>query len=334
MTQNGKPVKRPRYWLITSPRTASNMLVTMLNLDEQDVRPANHGGYFFLPAIPRRFSAHFNPMKDWTEEERTVVDQVQQKAFDTLQDHVAAAEQEGQITFVKEHAIMMNNPYFESQYSYGDEGVIGEKVSTLVAKGIENPTRSALNLTSMPDEFLLTWYPTVLIRHPAMMLPSLYRTCLADFEVDGFKRPSNQPMAVETTMKWARGLYDFYSAHFGEGSQWPIVLDADDVMTHPELVAKYAQLAGLDPDKVRFSWDKASEDKLNKLSPVYKRMLSSINASSKVDSSKVAGKIDIAKEAVKWRAEFGEEGGRKLEQWVRDAMPDYQFMHAQRLVLE
>ncbi|KAM5343886.1 hypothetical protein ACJ41O_012423 [Fusarium nematophilum] len=337
MTQDKESRQRPRYWLLTSPRTASNLLVKLLNLDEQGVRPAQGGGYFFLPSVPQHFDLNNKPMDTWTQEERTGLDDIHQECFDRLQEHIFAAEREGQITFVKEHVMMLNNPFFEAQHVYGTKHVPGEPKSLLM-KGIKHPSldpsRSPLNLTLLPDEFLKTWNPTFLIRHPAMVLPSLYRTCLCDIEMNGFTRAKKEPMAAEVTTKWVRSLYDLYSAHFVDDPLWPIVLDADDIMTCPALVAKYAQLAGLDDRKVRYSWDKASEEKVNKLSSAEQRMLSSINASTKVDTTKVAGSIDIGEEAVKWRNEFGMEGAQKLEQWVRDAMPDYKFLYSRRLRLE
>ncbi|KAK3290206.1 uncharacterized protein B0H64DRAFT_332807 [Chaetomium fimeti] len=337
MTVNAAPTHPTRVWLLTSPRTASNMLVKILNLDAQNVRPAEHGGYFFLNAGVKRFTFHDTPMNTWKDEDRAAVYAAQQVAFDNLQEYLDAAEKEGQRVFVKEHAFMMNDPHYESEHTYGPDAVTGTP-GTLTAKGIEHPTRSALNLTSLPDEFLKTWRPTFLIRHPAMMLPSLYRTCIRDdvnaFVVDGRKaRPGKEPLQCEVTMKWIRTMHRFYEAHFGDDSTWPIVLDADDIMVNPELVTKYAALAGLEPEKLRFSWEKASEEQVAKMAPPNRVMLSSINASSKVDMSKVAGAIDIDAEAVKWRVEFGEEGGRNLEKWVRDAMPDYLDLHAKRLRL-
>lgn len=325
---------QPRFWLITAPRTASNMLVKMLNLDEQGVRPAWHGGYFFMNGTMRRMMMLTKSMSEWTEEETKELEAVHQECFDKLQDYVEAAEKEGQKIFVKEHAMMFNQTFFESQYNFGAESVAGKQPSLLAQRGVENPTRSSHNITWLPDEFLQLWKPTFLIRNPAMMLPSLYRTCLNEAEAEGFRRPTNEPMLNETTMKWNRTLFDFYENYYSGDSQWPIVLDADDVMTNPAVVLKYAELAGLDAEKVRFSWDKASEETLKSLSSRESRMLSSINASSKVDSSKVAGNIDLDKEAAKWREEFGEEGGRKLERWVREAMPHYEYMHARRLRLE
>ncbi|KAK7398689.1 hypothetical protein QQX98_011931 [Neonectria punicea] len=334
MARGSEPKQQRRYWLLTSPRTASNLLVKMLNLDEQGVRPAHMGGYFFIPATPKQFKLQEKPMDTWTEEERTSLHNLHQECFDRLQDHIAEAEREGQKLFVKEHAMMLNSPCFEAQQVYGVTGDLPGEPKTLEMRGVQHPSRSPLNLTILPDEFLKTWNPTFLIRHPAMVLPSLFRTCLSDIEIDGFKRAKKEPMAPEVTMKWFRTLYDFYTVHFEGDSHWPIVLDADDVMTNPALVSKYSELAGLDPSKVRFSWETASEDKLKKLHAAEQRMLSTINATDRIDNSKVAGDVNIDEEAVKWRAEFGEEGGRRLEHWVRNAMPDYHFLYTRRLRLE
>ncbi|KAI8628352.1 hypothetical protein F5Y19DRAFT_476756 [Xylariaceae sp. FL1651] len=329
------PSPKRRYWLLTSPRTASNMLVRILNLDEQNVRPAYNGGYFFFPSMLARIGLLDRPPQDWTPEERTEVAEGQKKSFDALQDHLAAAEEAGQKVFVKEHVIFLNDPFYETQYMHGGNFSDDElnPPQPLPARGITSSTRSPLNLTSMPDEFLKTWHPTFLIRHPAMQLPSLFRTCLSEIELDGKRRSKKEPYEAETTMKWVRTLYDFYLGHFGEGGEWPVVLDADDVMMYPELVVKYAELVGLDSSNLKFSWDKASQDKLDKLRSSEKRMLSSILASSGVDKGKVAGSIDIDKEAEKWKSEFGEDGGSKLERWVRDAMPDYEYLRSKRLTV-
>lgn len=332
--ENGTPIKR-RFWLITSPRTASNMLVKILNLDEQGVRPGPMaGGYFFLPAAVERLTRLQTPMSAWTEEDHEVLNKAQQDAFNALQDYLAAAEQEGQRIFVKEHAFTMTNAFFEHKYTYGDDAVSGEP-KTLVARGVDNPTRSPLNLTVLPDEFLKTWHPTFLIRHPALMVPSLFRTAMADMGEHNIEtRRENGPFKAETTMKWIRTLYEFYVAQFPEGSQWPIILDADDIMKTPEIVAKYAPMVGLDPAKLRFSWEKVPEEKMKAMPKTMQVMLSHISATSQIDHSKMAGNIDIDAEAAKWRADFGEEMGRKIEKCVRDMMPDYLAMHAKRLRLD
>ncbi|KAF4970372.1 hypothetical protein FZEAL_10064 [Fusarium zealandicum] len=333
MAQGSQTPRRPRYWLITAPRTASNLLVQILNLDEQGVRPAHLGGYFFLLSGMTRFRLNRRSPDNWTDEERSELDGLIQQSCDAFLDHIEAAEKDGQTLYVKEHANLLNSPFYESQHVYGtQEGE--QKPRLFMTEGIQNPSRSPLNLTVLPDEFLQTWNPTFLIRHPAMVLPSLYRTCQTDAEVEDFGRPNKWPMPAEVTMKWNRTLYDFYAAYFDESSIWPIVLDADDVMTSPELVSKYAQLAGLDHTKVRYSWGQCSEEKVNKMHPLEQKMLTSVITSTKVDQSKIAAGIDIDQEVIKWKSEFGEEGAQRLEQWVRDAMPHYNYMHSKRMRLE
>ncbi|KAI0435457.1 hypothetical protein F5Y09DRAFT_293600 [Xylaria sp. FL1042] len=327
------PSQPRRYWLLTMPRTASNLLVRVLNLDEQGVRrPAFHGGYFFFPSMIARLQL-YNKQTAWSPEDRLKIEEGVKKSFDSLQDHIEAAEENGEKIFVKEHISFLNEAHYEQEVMFGTKAGEDTVPNPIAARGFSQSTRSSLNHTSLPDEFLKTWFPTFLIRHPGMMLPSLYRTA-QKVVIYGNRRANDEPYEIETTTQFVRCLYDFYINHFGEDSQWPIVLDADDVIASPEIVRKYAKLVGLDPEKLMFSWEKASQEKIDKLGAPAKVMLSSINASTGVDKGKMAGDMDIDAEAEKWKAEFGEEGGKKLEKWVRAAMPDYEYLHARRLRLD
>jgi hypothetical protein len=53
-------------------------------------------------------------------------------------------------------------------------------------------------------------------------------------------------------------MYDWYIEYFKRekpaNTLWPIVLDADDIMTNPELVRHYAKLIRMDPTKLKFTW--------------------------------------------------------------------------------
>ncbi|KAI1267047.1 hypothetical protein F5Y18DRAFT_381329 [Xylariaceae sp. FL1019] len=332
MAIDAPTTEKRRYWLLTSPRTASNMFVKILNLDEQGVRPSHHGGYFFFPSVTARLPIYDKNPEDVTPEEHAEQKEATQISADALQDYLAAAEQENQAIVVKEHVFFLNAAEAEREYAHPEAKA---PHTTAAIRGLDNPTRSDNNLTCLPDEFLKTWHPTFLIRHPAVQLPSLYRTAMReDMKLDGKGRARREPYPAETTMLWVRSLYDFYRAHFGENSNWPIVLDADDVMTQPQVVVKYAKMAGLDTSKLVFSWEKAGKEEMEKQSHTEKIMLSSVNASTGVNMDKVAGNVDIEKEAVKWREEFGEEGGRKLEKWVREAIPDYEYLRSKRLTLD
>ncbi|KAJ4130520.1 hypothetical protein NW754_009571 [Fusarium falciforme] len=286
-----------RHLLVTSPRTASNLLVRILNFEGQGARPIKSSGYFWLPSILKRYVVQGKPMSGWTTEEKKDIDEVEQKCFDNLLDYIKKAESEGQLVLFKEHALLLNHPFFESEFAHGKGATIGEPTV------LESGTRSSLNKTVLSDEFLKTFKPTFLIRHPALSLASMYRAARSDV----LGRTDKEPSIIERSSTWSRSLFDFYEAEHDNGGERPLVLDADDMMTSPELMLKYARLTGLDPDKLRFS------------------------ASDSVNLNKVASNLDVAEKAAKWRAEFGDEDGSKLESWVRAAMPDYEYMRSKRL---
>ncbi|KAJ4247464.1 hypothetical protein NW762_013139 [Fusarium torreyae] len=312
-----------RHLLVTSPRTASNLLVRILNLEGQGVRPIKSNGYFFIPSMGKRYELQSKPMLEWTPEERKDIDEIEQQCFNNMMSYINEAEKEDQLVLFKEHALLLNHPFFESEFAHGKGTTIGE--ATVLGSG----TRSDLNKTVLSDELLRTFKPTFLIRHPALSLASMFRAARSE----ALGRPDKEPSSVERSAFWIRSLFDFYQAQGGNGGEHPLVLDADDMMISPELMLKYARVAGLNPDKLRFSWEKASEEALSTMNARSRMMLSSLNDSDKVDLSKVAGDIDISEEAVKWRKEFGDENGDKLESWVREAMPDYEYMRSKRLTI-
>lgn len=323
-----KPKQATRHWLVTSPRTASHLLVRILNVEEQGA--AENSGYFWLPAIPKRYALQGKPMSEWTTEEKKDIDEIEKQCFNKLLDYIRESNENNRLVLFKEHALLVNHPFFESEYAHGKGTTVGEPPAVFGDGENGTPgTRSELNKTVLSDEFLRTLKPTFLIRHPALSITSMYRAA----RTEAFDRGSREPSPIERSSIWIRSLFDFYEAQRDNGAGPPLVLDADDVMTSPEVMVKYTGLAGLDPDKLRFSWEKASRETLSKQSTVSQMMLSTLNASDKINLDKVADALDITEEAAKWRAEFGKEDADKLESWVRAAMPDYEYMRSKRITV-
>lgn len=328
-----------RFYLLTLPRTASNLLVKILALEDQPHILSNErGGYFFMPTIPLRLhkpKTAGRHLDDWTPEDRTQIWDSYQLSFDALQQHVKNAEAQGKVVFVKEHVNWMIEPVAETKLVYGGKSTDEVPWTVKVQSGSEQ-THSPLNKTILPDEFLKTWLPTFLIRHPALVFPSNYRT-----QEDNNQKESvmddEQLLALEMTMYWTRTLYDWYTQHFPrhESSStdvdWPIILDADDIMLEPEVVLKYAKIIGLDPGKLKFQWSAKSKEELDKMWNVERRMLSTISSSTGIVEGKTSKGLVLEEEVQKWKVEFGEEEGGKIERWVRDAMPDYEYLKAKRL---
>ena len=339
----------PLYYLITYPRTCSNLLVRMLALDEQpSVLPNRESaGYFFMPNFKLAFdeglwSKHVDEL---SEEEAAKMKQSQQSCADTFGQHVAKARSQGKGVLVKEHATMMPNPVSLTKYRYGPESTTQQPSDWSVDPGPEAfnekmaGVQSDGNVTFLPDRFLRAWKPIFLIRSPVAAFPSFYR---ASAELDFLNKGDVIPTFL--TLHWNRTLYDWFkeqsattttahngNAHKDEDASWPVVLDADDIMTEPGVLLRLCEITGLDATKLRYSWDQANKEKMENMNPMEKCMLSSLLASSGIDKSKTAASLNIETEARKWREEFGEERGAILEKYVRDAMPNYEYLKSKRL---
>ncbi|TGO53810.1 hypothetical protein BCON_0117g00010 [Botryotinia convoluta] len=322
--------QRRNHLLMSSPRTASNLLITILNLENQPniyTTERSKHGYFFLDSHNTRkylFAADSPHMKDWTQEDRKKSLAAHQSCFEALRDHAIAAESEGKFAYVKEHAAWLINPVALTKFIYDDE--VGEEEWTV--KAYDNQTRSIGNDTLLPDEFLKEWMPTFLIRHPALVMPSFLR---ARHDVEGVEDAKKEWKfrKLQMTMKWSRDLYDWYCS---QGTEEPIVLDADDIMTNRDIMVTYAKMIGADPTRLKFSWDVGSnEQDWGESTPAWKRMCSTLRSSSGILEGKTSAGLVIEEEVEKWKEEFGNEIAGNLETWVKDAMPHYEHMKVKRL---
>lgn len=324
-----------RLYLITDPRTASNLLVRILALDKQpNVMSRKGGGYFFLPLfrLATELGNRGKHVDEWRPDERNQMMQNYQDCFNKLEEHVKAAEAEGKSVFVKEHSYFMAEPTAQTKFLFGQNSV-KEAPWTVQVPSTYAPevTHSSLNETVLPDEFLQTWLPTFLIRHPALVFPSHYRTIIDSEGVEA----GEKKLPLVMTLHWTRTLYDWYTQHPRKpeyDATWPLVLEADDIMTEPEVIVRFCEITGMDPTKLQFTWTPTSKEDLAKLhDDVSRRMLSTLSASNGVMRGKTSADLDIDTEAKKWREEFGEREAEKIEKWVRAAMPDYEFLKTKRL---
>jgi hypothetical protein len=333
-----EPYTARRFYLVTYPRTGSNLLVRMLGLENQPhIRTGDdRGGYIFLPAVKliTDLGLRKKDIVYWTEKEITEVRRTYQECFDQLQGYLDEASADGCSVFIKEHVHFLIDPATLSKYAFGSSAQDINRPSWIVQDGKKAAsTRSPLNDTLIPDEFLRGWYPTFLIRHPALAFPSLYRALL---ELEGTGNPNEDEYLGQhcMTLRWTRNLHDWYLRECNRSESniiRPIVLDADDIMMDPKLVSKYCRLVGMDPSCVSFSWMPASEEQCSQVDPFTKRYLNTLMASEGIVANKIAGNVNIEKETEEWCREFGERAGRRLGQLVWESMPDYKFLKARRL---
>lgn len=372
MASNLKPSRR--IYLLSHPRTASNLLVKILNLENQpalnhgsrsDEESRNKFGYFFLPTMPHRLDLAFRASHEWTEQARTQMKSCFQACADSLAEYVESAERQGRSVFVKEHLNWMIAPSAEDEVKRGgatagpeaDWNVEIPDVLVLTPEAERSALAQPLprNETVLPDDFLLTWTPTFLIRHPALVFPSIYRTSLDLEGPEETKKAAEGMFRSEMTWRWTRRLCEWYWFHDEERNRTriatssesaeqrhtqatacPIILDADDIILSPSVVTRYCSLVGLDASLCRFEWPAASAEEQESMSFIERRMKSSLLSSTGLivqgKTAKTAETPDLLETEKKaWKAEFGDEEAAKIERWVRDALPDYEFLRERRL---
>ncbi|KAI0178474.1 hypothetical protein BJ166DRAFT_510006 [Pestalotiopsis sp. NC0098] len=337
MDLNTDSSRSKRYYLISYPRTASNLLLKILAVDSQPGFSSGgcDGGYFFMPVdgilCERRLRSRC--ISDWTDDERREVRESFQTCFENQQRWMTSAQAQGHSIFVKEHTTFFVDPTARSRFQFGADAV---KEPSWTVKYDGGSNHSRLNATVLPDEFLLTWLPTFLIRHPAVAFPSYYRTFV---EREGKELASADNFAsLLITVEWSRALYDFYvqrrdtlPCSQARRSEWPIVLDADDMIAEPEILSLYCKKIGMNPGQLRFSWDQADPEKLSKMHPAQKAMRTTIYDSTGIVKDKSVRHLNVPDEVMKWRSEFGDMAAEHIERLVRDAMPDYEYLRERRL---
>ncbi|CAG7985760.1 unnamed protein product [Penicillium nalgiovense] len=348
-TENNEP---HRVLLVSVPRTASNLLLKVLNIPNQpNVLTSPKGGYFFYDAFVAagRDNRLDKPLDQWTAEVKSETKAIVQRCFDSLEEYSSRARAENKIMFTKEHAFWLVNPCF---FTNNDGAETPEdhrqfQVSMPERYG-SSQTFSANNKTIMSDEYLRTWRIAFIIRHPALAWPSMYRAMQkmskAGFlDEDGMRGASFTNMSME----WTRKLFDWCLEQPDEPVT-PLVIDANDVIHNPGAVVKFCEKAGLDTSFMQFEWNGTenksenwaaeSADAGNPEGEAFHKtaasiMLSTLEASTGVVKDKAPALVDIDAEVAKWRVEFGDEVAEIIEKATRDSMPDYEYLKANRVTV-
>ena len=134
--------------------------------------------------------------------------------------------------FNKDHVSFMVNPAARSAYLYG--GIRPDLMTEMEVKVKQGhlSEHSPLNTTVLPDDFLRSFQPIFLIRHPALLIPSRLR---AHHDTLG-REHSKTELDLIMSLHWQRDLWQFYAEkptvelQTNGHIQFPIILDADDII--------------------------------------------------------------------------------------------------------
>lgn len=336
-TGDGRP---KRLFLFTYPRTASHLMMKMLSLDKQpelEYWPPETGEYFFIPAlgVQERLGQWHKVGHTVTDEDKESCMAIYQSCADNMASFIQKAETANKRFYIKEHVNFIKNPAARSTMVDAKNSTVKYSPWTVSICGYPPTAQSPLNETLYPDDFLLTLAPMFLVRHPALAFESFYRNWTElQSTVGGEAEVQKNIMESLVSIRPVRNLYDFYKRHFeAEGdSMWPVVIDANDIIQNPEVLKEYCETIGLEPSRIVSEWEAydvpGHEDFF--MSEAMKQMLTTVAGSNGIVKDKAPTDINIDIEAKVWRNKYGEEAGETIERWVRDAMPDYEYLRSRR----
>jgi hypothetical protein len=197
---------------------------------------------------------------------------------------------------------------------------------------------TSTNPTVLPDSFLRTLSPVIVIRHPARMIPSYYRAMKNSIGIDLY----DGDFPTIASFLWSRLVFDWYAQHVcgspslpgpkkkseRTGPSWPIVIDGDDLINDENVAKDFCKQMQIDPQYLQTSWDMIPEEQRANQGIMLTAFLSTIQKSTGIVKSQ---EVDMDKEKEKLLAEFGEEVGGTLAEFVEMAMPDYLLLREYRL---
>ena len=181
------------------------------------------------------------------------------------------------------------------------------------------------NPTMLPTQFLRSVTPNFLIRHPALVFESILRVSGPTMGA----RVDDEEFPVEASLRWLRVLYDWF-AKLGVSSARPIVLNADEIMTHPTIVQQLCEQLQLDPTGVRFEWAPVPPSVIEGQSSYQRHFFSTIQSSCGVRLDKHSAaqgqRLDLDVMTATWQEVYAMETVAALRSFVDTAMPDYEYL--------
>lgn len=201
---------------------------------------------------------------------------------------------------------------------------------TFKASSAQYPDSGTTSPTFFPDDFLMTWIPVFLIRHPALTFESWYKVESRVAPID----PLDKSWAFSISFHYTRDLYDWYMARYeakkasGEpDSPCPMVIDADDVL-EGESLARLCEACQMDPSLIEREWHSTDVSALNVRHQSY---LGDFLRSTSVDRSKTSHGLTLESKRKQWEEQYGMEVTNALMSHVMNAMEDYDFLRSRAI---
>jgi hypothetical protein len=155
---------------------------------------------------------------------------------------------------VKEHIVFITDPKLD--HINPERHSLPVPVIKMPNEDTAEPIRT--NPTILPDSFMRSFTPIILIRHPARVLPSYIRV----IKVEGNSEWDQVATASSINFRCSRHVFDYYRALCSTSdATLPVVIDGDDLVNNTKgVVKKLCDAIGLDESLVTYEWEKRESD--------------------------------------------------------------------------
>lgn len=185
----------------------------------------------------------------------------------------------------------------------------------MTSGGLENG-----NISDIPDTLLLRpgTVPVFTIRDPRITIPATFRV-LQDMNLfHGSGRPN---FTISTSPMWIRNLYSYFQANGIE----PLIVDADDFITNPDLIKDLCTKLGLNVEQLLWSWTTPTPEERARTHRLFYASQRVLIESEGIRSELASINRNLETEEEQWRADFGEDASM-VEEMIELALPHYHWL--------
>lgn len=244
-------------FLISVARSGTNLFIHLFSEHPQIVPKdyAFFNAYLFGPENQRGKEVTESDNPSGIPVGGSLLDETFQKAYNRLESSTASITQdEGSVQTVlfKDHSqMLLKTSFFQSQKPdwASPSPKIDKAIESVTSPNpalsnlLPSPAGTVRNPTYLPDGFLGLFSPVILIRHPAILVPSFYRAMLRESEIHSLDRLYNWEVHGSQTSpnaQWA--LWEWYNERADRAEAGavidshlrPLVIDMDlDLLSQP-----------------------------------------------------------------------------------------------------
>ncbi|KAI6784183.1 uncharacterized protein J7T54_004729 [Emericellopsis cladophorae] len=311
MTSNANTSPQ-RIFIFDNPRCRSHLFFRLLSTHPQ---LKTHYHPYVLPGCQGPEKIHYDIYKNNPARAQLVKELWEPMCSDDytfanaerhLLDAVAAIEKEGKTLLSSEHCCYL----LKSQIL----------IKHTNSRQLDESWATDPNPTHLPDELWKSVTPIMVIRHPALSVPSMWRS-MAGVPALANMDPMENHNYWFATLTWSRVLFE---ALRNQG-RMPIVVDGEDVCTRTdEVIRGVCGGLGIDPAGVTDTWGPWGQSPLDH--PLFVEMTRTIWESDGVKKHEAKGPVDVDGAVRSVEKEFGAEVAERMRMLIDGEMDNYRFL--------